>query len=323
MMRSISMKFLAALVFALDLGCGAAWATCGDGASTCFWFGGTGTLNYSSDSAHWSNTTNGPANNCGGGASACEPIAGDSVTFDANSCASSCTITINANSPALNVWTSGACTNTCTIDFSAHNNNVTANSFNLAGSGTRTINCGTGTWTVNGTSGTVYDLSLPTNLTFNCQSGGNAGTLTFSGITAIGTRTWNTGSKSYNTVNFASGAPQYGFITTNSTPNINTLNITAPFWWQITAATTTTINNAFTWNGSQANQLYIAGLTAGLTSTIHAGAASSFSWTALKDVTFTGTVTCSNSFMLGNTAGVSGGTCPPPLAGGGVIGAGL
>lgn len=114
------------------------------------------------------------------------PGSGDTVTFDANSCPAAEVVTVNANINVTSI-TMGAFTGT--LDFSANNNSPTMQTFNGSGSGTRTLNMGSGNWNITGNNATVWTTATTTGLTFN----GNNAVLNFTYSGAIGTRTINSG----------------------------------------------------------------------------------------------------------------------------------
>ena len=80
------------------------------------------------------------------------PIRCDIVTFDVHSLP---TVTVNHASLSIASLTAGFFTSG-TLDFSANNNNVTVGAVVFDGTVTRTINMGSGTWTITGTSGTIF-----------------------------------------------------------------------------------------------------------------------------------------------------------------------
>lgn len=118
-----------------------------------FWTGGTGIWD-ASNTGNWSTSS-------GGAPGASVPVSGDTVTFDGNSSGGVCTVNTNFTITSL---TMGAYTGT--IDFSAHNNSPTMQTFSGTGTATRTLNMGSGTWTITGT-GAVFTMSTVTNLTFS------------------------------------------------------------------------------------------------------------------------------------------------------------
>lgn len=155
---------------------------------------GTGTWDNSL-TLHWSATSGGL-----GGQSA--PGSGDTVTFDANSCPAGEVVTVNADVNITSI-TMGAFTGT--LDFSANNNSPTMQTFNCSGTGTRTLNMGSGTWNITyagGANTTVFDITTQTNLTFNS----NTSTINLSGNNTINTRTINIGALSLNNVNISAGS---------------------------------------------------------------------------------------------------------------------
>lgn len=304
-------RFLAALFVGL-VWAGSAWATCGDGASTCFWVGGTGNMDFATDATHWSNVTGVTASNCGAGSSPCEPVAGDSITCDANSGGGGAgTITGTANTPALNVVTWGACS-VGTIDFSANNNNLTAKVLSLTGSTTRTIKMGSGTWTINGTTGTVVDCTTTTNLTL---TPGTSNLLVSSTPTALRNIAGCGTAKPFNTLTIASGASQFP-VSVTANLAAQTVVFTAPLSINVVSANTLQSNGAPTWNGSSSNQIYLFAATAGTAATVHLGAATTASWMAIKDITFnTSSFTCTTCFDLKNNTLSGGGAINAPVLG--------
>lgn len=138
-----------------------------------FWVGGTGNWDAAT-TTHWSATSGG-----GGGASV--PGSGDTVTLDASSGGGTVTITTTVNVISI---TMGAFTGT----LDGNGQNVTLQTFNCSGTGTRTLTMGNGTWTITGNNGTVWTTNTTTNLTFNR---GNAVVLNYSG--SVGTRTVQNG----------------------------------------------------------------------------------------------------------------------------------
>lgn len=67
--------------------------------------------------------------------------------------------TVNVTSITCQTLTGGN-----TLDFGTNNNNVTAQTVDFSGAGTRSINMGSGTWTITGTSGNIFN-GGGTNLT--------------------------------------------------------------------------------------------------------------------------------------------------------------
>ncbi len=273
-----------------------------------FWVGGTGTWD-ATNNGHWSTTSNGTGNQAA-------PVAGDVVTFDANSGGG--TVTVNTTVSVASI-SCGAFTGT--LDFSAHNNNVTLSGnvgFNGTGSGARTINLGNGTWTLTGT-GSLWNFSTTTNLTFNA----NSSVLVFTATTAL-TRTFQSGSLSYSTITISANSSGGVFNYTVSTGTIATLNITGQNAFIVTASATLTITNAFTWTGTSGSEIYLASSSVGNQATIAVASGSpAMSWAGVRDIAFNGgaTFAASNSFNLGNNSGItitaptSGMLFQPDLAG--------
>ncbi len=156
-----------------------------------FWVGGTGTWDNST-TTHWAATSGGA-----GGQSV--PGSSDTVTFDASSGGG--TVTPNYNMTVTSI-TMGAFTGT--LDFSANNNSPTMGTFSGAGTGTRTLNMGSGTWNLT-TVGTTWDMSTTTNLTFN------AGTSTIKiAMAGAGQSNFSGGGLTYGTLWFS--RPSIGIV---------------------------------------------------------------------------------------------------------------
>ena len=135
-----------------------------------YWVLNTGTWDNST-TTNWSTSSGGL-----GGASV--PGASDDVIFDANSCLLSGTVTPNYDLSVKSI-TMGAFTGT--LDFSANNNSPTMQTWNNTGTGTRTLHRGSGTWTITGFNGTIWNCGTSTNLTedgtgiINCTYAGSTG----------------------------------------------------------------------------------------------------------------------------------------------------
>lgn len=205
---------------------------------------------------------------------------------------------------------------TGTID--ANNQSVTGGAVSSSGAGsTRGITMGSGTWTINGASATVWDLSSAAgNLTLDAGTS----TLLFSSA-AASTRTAQFGtSKTYATVTVAnSGTTGAIFeLSANTGVTIGTLNFTTPVNARFNTTATYTISNAVNWAGTAYNNanLFMAG--SGVTPTL-AMNGGTIAWAAFQGLTVSGTPpTTSNSIDL---KGNSGFTINAPSGGAvGVIG---
>jgi len=157
-----------------------------------YWVGGTGTWN-SSSTANWAATS-------GGAPGASAPVAADSVFFDANSGAGTCTTsgalscaTVNMTSTTLGLTLGANLTLTGAFTLSA--STLSLQSFTLSssimtttGTTARGIAFGTGSLTLTGNNATVWNADNMTNFTVTGTPTVNA---TYSGST--GTRTFNFG----------------------------------------------------------------------------------------------------------------------------------
>lgn len=241
-----------------------------------FWVGGAGTWD-ASDTTHWSATSGGA-----GGASV--PGVNDTVTIDASSGTGTITVNTDFNITSLTCGAMGAGVGTpMTLDFSANNNSPTMSTFSGTGTGFRTINMGSGTWTLNGNNTTIWTTSTTTNLTLN------AGTSTivcnYSGST--GTRTIVTG-----------GSSAFGINNLNVTAGTDTLTISSTFF----------INGNLDFTGFTgawaSNTGSIAGnLTCGAGMTTNAGNSTiTFTATSSKTITTNG-VALQRSFIFNGVGG--------------------
>ncbi len=278
---------------------------CDASAATCTWSGGTGAWD-NSNTASWS---------CGH-----VPTTSDTAVFDGTSGGG--TVTVNSPNAAgavtVQAITCGAFTGT--LDFSANNNNVTLTAvtgLNNNGTGTRTINLGSGTWTFTGVATTLINTNT-TGLTLSAASAA----LVFTATTAT-TRGIITGnSKSYGSITVSANTSGGNFIVTGSTSvTFSALSVVAPNAIQFPNGTTTVITGAISVSGSSSNQvLFQSNASTGQTATISSANNGTFTWSAFKDVVFTGggTFTASNSFNLGNNTGIT--ITTPVTAGPNIIG---
>jgi hypothetical protein len=269
-----------------------------------FWVGGTGTWD-AADTTHWAATSGGA-----GGQSV--PGASDTVTFDASSGAGTVTvngnITLAATVPAFTIGAFGG-----TIDFATNNNNISAGGFSVTGSGTRTLNMGSGTWTATGVAGTVWDKSSSSGFTFNA----NTSTILLSAV-PTGARTLILGSSTtYNniTVTNAAQSPLNIDLSATTAATIANLTLTNVLQVRLSSAVNYTISGALTYNGNSTKQgiLYSTGLAVTLT----VANATVLDYIAIQSVTKAGagSITVTNGFDAGGNTGVT-----ITLPSGGVVG---
>jgi hypothetical protein len=260
-----------------------------------FWVCGTGTWNVSS-SGCWSATS-------GGAGGETVPGASDVAIFDANSGGGTVTTDIN---PSLQGLTLGQFTGTLTWATNNNSPSIGSAGLNNSGTGTRTFNMGNGTWTFTGTSGTVFDQTDTTNLTFNA----NSSTLVLSGN---GDVTFAGGGQTFNVVQKTVG----GGLTITGANTFATLSIaTGIRAMYLPGSTTTTITNAPTWVGTSTAQLLISSSLPDANAVLSiASGTMSMQWAAIRRMTFQdgATFTATNSFDAG---GNSGATITMPATGG-------
>lgn len=276
-------------------------AACSGGA--CFWIGGAGTVDGTSDNGKWSLTS-------GGASCACVPAVGDTVTFDASS--GTGTITINMGGA---LWTVAAFTGSAaasiTWDFATNSNSLTmtTGSMALTGASSKTLTMGSGTFTISGqgnwdTSGAGTTITPGTS------------TIAFTGTgSANSFRRFFGGGKTYANLNIgANSASAVGIVSTSNT--FSTITIVAPnnVWFEATQ-TVTTFN---TITGTASNVVMIGN---GSSQTSGRGTISTANnWTCAfctvwnMTVSGGGTFTANNSFGWNNTGSI---TVNGPSGGGG------
>lgn len=273
-----------------------------------FWVGGTASWT-AANTASWSGSSGGA-----GGSSV--PGSSDTVTIDGSSGAG--TITVNfGGTVTVQSITCGAMG--MTLDFAANDNPVTLSAtggFSGSGSGTRTINLGDGTWTLNNTSAnsTPWTMTTTTNLTWNA----NSSTILINGGNPGNTRTFGGGGLAYNALTISSAL--VSIVGTNS---FTTVTLTGPAGMMLPASVTTTMTGLSSSGSSSASsQNYVgsASSTAGATISI-ASSTQTLNWTGIRNVAFSGGATFvgTNCFDLNGNTGI---TITAPSGGGsvGVIG---
>lgn len=275
-----------------------------------YWVGGAGTWD-GADTTHWSGSSGGA-----GGSSV--PGSGDVAIFDGSSGGG--TVTVNTTVTIQQI-TMGAFTGT--LDFATNDNNVNLSvAFSGTGTGTRTLNMGDGTWTISGTTGSVWNMTTVTNLTFNAN-----GSTILLAATSTGGRTFVGGGLTYNNTSISESGTTGAIFTLSGSNTFNALDIIAPISLNFANGTTTTINTAFDWAGTSANPLSISAASAnGTNITVDGTGTNTISWASVRSITFvtTGgvTYTATNSFDMRGSTGVTI-TAPSGGTGGSIIGGGL
>jgi hypothetical protein len=275
-----------------------------------FWVGGTGTWD-GSDTTHWAATSGGA-----GGQSV--PGSGDTVTLDGSSGGG--TVTVNTNF-TIQTLTMGAFTGT--LNFNTNNNSPTINFGGLlaTGTGARTLDMGSGTWTFTQATGTLMDFTTTTNLTF---VGSNAS------VSIVNTAP--SGRRALIIKNFTFGAwtivgttaPAHPVYFDHTGATLASLAISGAANLVLANGTTLTLSAAPTWNGSSlttpvfVTNNFSAFSDAQATIAVSSGAPA-VNFVALYGIVFSGsTGTAASSVNLGRNSGI---TITAPTAGvAGVIG---
>lgn len=255
-----------------------------------------------------------------GGVGATVPGSGDAVILDAGTCVGgvTCTATMGAGyNPTWQSITMGTCTAStagCILDLSVNNNNVTLTpgvfSPGASGStGTRTLKCGSGTFTITASNAILWDVSSATNLTLQCSSAtiifnaGNISTQTFSSAGAQTYGTFQVTGRTNGSVVSILGGSTFSAITMNGQGNII-----------FPAATTVgTLNIQGT---STSSPVYFAAASASATATITVTSSGTISNAGLARIVIATTaVNATSSFDFGGNS--IGGIISPPTGGGG------
>lgn len=276
-----------------------------------FWVGGTGTWDGAT-TTHWSASTGGA-----GGASV--PGSSDDVTFDGSSGGG--TVTVNTN-PSIVSLTMGAFTGT--LDFATNNNNITissGNALNISGTGTRTLNMGSGTWTFTavdtGFSQAIAASTL-TNMTLNV----NTSTVLFSAV-ATGIRQINSGSLTgafaLNNVTVTNAAPSPFAIYFRNNFSCANLTLTNLLGVEIACNAVVTVSGTVTWaGGSSATSVAIFntdGVVGSGAGTLNLANAWTPAWIVFQNITKAGagSIVASNALNGGGNVGI---TINAPSSGG-------
>lgn len=221
------------------------------------------------------------------------------------------TFTLGANLQ-LGATSNDGCTLTLTNGtFNANNFNVLMDVFSSNNSNTRTITMGSGTWTIMGSGGTLWDFGTVTGLTFNCNTSTLAFNVNNSGAAGNNTKTFVTGGQTYNTVSVAADNGQYSFSLTGSGSTIATLNFSSP--GNFNFGNGCTITNPINWNGSGYTSAFI--ISGNVNTITLSNPGSTINWGVLRGFTSgTNTVTATNSINAGANSNV---TITGPSGGGG------
>lgn len=193
--------------------------------------------------------------------------------------------------------------------FDANNKNVSAGSFVSSNTTVRTLNMGSGTWSLANT-GFVWNCATSTNLTINPSTSTIIAT-----NTTVSARTFAGGGKVYNNlvIGGTTGTSTFNFTGSNT---FNTISSTKTVAHTIlfTASTTTTVTN-FTVSGTSGNVVTIGSVTAASHTLAKAGGGTiTVDYASISRSTATPATTwyATNSTDGGNNSGWTFGSAPPP-----------
>lgn len=275
------------------------------------WVGGTGNF---SDTAHWSLTS-------GGAGGQTVPGSGDAVIVDNNAAGlNGGTLTVDQT---VNVQSISLGTANGTINFGS--NNVAVSSFvSFSGSGTRTINMGSGTWTLTTSGGgTIWDVTTTTSLVPTFQNAA----LVFTGATAA-VRTFVGGAQTYGSLTVADNSSKNLFAISGAN-TFASVTIGSGTLLQVPQAATTTISGALAMNGTSSAQSGLITSNTANIATVSVGSASTITWAGIYGITRAGagTLDATCSFDMGRNSSFTsltfvGASCGGSGGGSHVIGSG-
>lgn len=271
--------------------------------ANCFWVGGTASWDGTNTGGggtggiKWASASGGTVAASGGGTGG-SPGAADIAIFDASSGGGTVTATSAINGTTISGLTTGAFTGT--LDFATNNISLTINgSWDNNGSGVRTINLGTGTFSFTSTNSSVGMLwGTTTNLTLS----GASATFSFTGAT-INQRliTFGNTALAYPTINIGANASGgcWSLSGTNIT-SIAAMTIASPNTIQLGNNTTFPIGTLSFSGGSASALLDLRSNSVITQATISSANAMSGSWAAVRCIAFAGggNATFTNSYDL-------------------------
>lgn len=299
-------RFLLSLIALAFLTCSAdaasRFAVC---STTCTW--------DASDTSMWSASS-------GGATGASVPGASDTVTLDAATCVggTTCTITVNTN-PTVSSVAIGTCTASttgCILDFSVNNNNLTAGSFSGTGTGTRQFKMGSGTFTMTGVNGVVWDWTTQTNLTLTPGTS----TILISG-TPSNQRQLGMGSGTWNNLTISDGSSNTQPVLLSGSPTISgTFTISSNNKYVYFSSATNWTLSALSAAGASTSSPSIMSFVGGTKPTITTTATLSMSNYVIQNVTKAGagSLSCNPCYDAGGNTSVT--ITAPASGGGGIIG---
>jgi hypothetical protein len=281
-----------------------------------FWVGGSGTWS-TTNTANWSATSGGA-----GGASV--PGAADDVTIDGNSGsptittnynASVISVTINAAAATLSLGGTLTCSGAITLTagtFTTNNNDVTATSLSSSNSNTRTINLGSSTVTLSGSS-LSWNSASNTNLTLNAGTSTIILSAAAAGLYSGSNLTPFSGNTFYNVSFTSTGAGTRVISGANTFNNITVSAPAAAGVAQLTFDARQTINGTLSTTGTAGNRrVWFRGATYGLAQTLTINSAPSLTDADFRDIYVVGTAAPISGTRIGDLRGCRGITFDTP-----------
>ena len=194
--------------------------------------------------------------------------------------------------------------------FTTNNFTVTCNGLNSNNSNVRTINLGSSTVNLTGT--TPISFTTSTNLTFN------AGTSTIDASSGSGTQTFNTGAGTLTFYNLIAGRTSAGLTSFTGTGlvvfnNLTIISVTVAGVRNIAFSQNATINGTLSTTGTAGNQrLWFLSNTYGVRRTLTVNSAPSLTDVDFRDIIVNGTSAPISGTRIGNRGACSGITFDAP-----------
>jgi hypothetical protein len=267
-----------------------------------FWVGGTGTWDTTT-TTHWATST-------GGAGGTAVPTTGDAVTFDGSSGGGTVTVAALVSGLSLASLTCGAFTGT--LDLATNQPiNLTftgGTGLSVTGTGARTLNFGTGTYTFTtpGGSNNPVDATTITNLT-NPTTAFASSAIVFNSSGA-GQQQLIGGGLTYGTVTVNSRTNGMTFLV-GSANSFSNFTVNGPCDCTFPASLTNTITGSLTITGTSSGLVKFTNgnvNSATVATLAVTGATLSATWGVFKAITLTGaTMTATNSYDLGANTGIT------------------
>ncbi len=293
-------------------------------AATCYWVGGSGTVS-TTNSAQWASATGGTGGTCAATGGVPKQSV-DVLHFDGHALGlNGGTATFDSSFNGLTVATINMTLMVGTVNFNGQNLTI-GNQITLTGTSTRSVTCGSSTFTFTQSGANVWDATNSSGATISCASS----TFVLAAPAVAGGLQTISGGTSQSYGSLVQNSRTNGVIgSVNATTGIQFANITingGRFFLPSSASIPVTVTNALTLTGTSSG---LAGFEGGSTnaavpsSLVLTGASVTASWAAVRNVTVSGgSISGTAIFDMGSNTNVTA-SAPPAGSGGKIIGGGI